>query len=200
MRWRAAARIAGPAHGSHQSSVGLAIARCVSKSPGNSRLPRGEPSRLRMLPQPFGYVNRIRDWRGGVDAGAAPHPHAPCPLQAAPSGCNEVEVRREEALDVVARLVAHCRAVHGRPQRGAARQADRELADQLLQLVERQPVWHFDLAHLQVAQQQLALVGRRRLVGRLAAPQLGDALRISIGTPEQNQRVLAALDAKDAAA
>ena len=33
-----------------------------------------------------------------------------------------------------------------------------------------------------------------------AAPQLGDALRISIGTPEQNQRVLAALDAKDAAA
>ena len=33
-----------------------------------------------------------------------------------------------------------------------------------------------------------------------AAPQLGDALRISIGTPEQNQRVLAALDAKDASA
>jgi len=33
-----------------------------------------------------------------------------------------------------------------------------------------------------------------------AAPQLGDALRISIGTPEQNDRVLAALDAKEAAA
>ena len=31
-----------------------------------------------------------------------------------------------------------------------------------------------------------------------AAPQLDDALRISIGTPEQNQRVLAALAAKDA--
>ena len=31
-----------------------------------------------------------------------------------------------------------------------------------------------------------------------AAPQLGDALRITIGTPEQNDRVLAALDAKEA--
>ncbi len=30
-----------------------------------------------------------------------------------------------------------------------------------------------------------------------AAPQLGDALRITVGTPEQNDRVLAALDAKD---
>jgi histidinol-phosphate aminotransferase len=33
-----------------------------------------------------------------------------------------------------------------------------------------------------------------------AAPQLGDALRISLGTPEQNDRLLAALDAKEAAA
>ena len=33
-----------------------------------------------------------------------------------------------------------------------------------------------------------------------AAPQLGDALRITIGTHEQNERVLAALDAKEAAA
>ena len=33
-----------------------------------------------------------------------------------------------------------------------------------------------------------------------AAPQLGDALRITIGSPEQNDRVLAALDAKEAAA
>ncbi|GAB3506312.1 histidinol-phosphate transaminase [Pseudoxanthomonas daejeonensis] len=33
-----------------------------------------------------------------------------------------------------------------------------------------------------------------------AAPQLPDALRITIGTPEQNDRVLAALDAKEAAA
>jgi len=33
-----------------------------------------------------------------------------------------------------------------------------------------------------------------------AAPQLGDALRITLGTPEQNDRVLAALDAKEAAA
>lgn len=33
-----------------------------------------------------------------------------------------------------------------------------------------------------------------------AAPQLGDALRISLGTPDQNQRVLAALDAKEAIA
>ena len=33
-----------------------------------------------------------------------------------------------------------------------------------------------------------------------AAPQLDDALRISIGTPEQNDRVLAALDAKEAVA
>ena len=33
-----------------------------------------------------------------------------------------------------------------------------------------------------------------------AAPQLGDALRISLGTPEQNQRVLAALAAEEAAA
>jgi histidinol-phosphate aminotransferase len=32
------------------------------------------------------------------------------------------------------------------------------------------------------------------------APQLGDALRITLGTPEQNDRVLAALDAKEAAA
>jgi histidinol-phosphate aminotransferase len=33
-----------------------------------------------------------------------------------------------------------------------------------------------------------------------AAPQLGNALRISIGTPEQNDRVIAALDARKAAA
>lgn len=33
-----------------------------------------------------------------------------------------------------------------------------------------------------------------------AAPQLGDALRISIGTPEQNDRVIAALDARKVAA
>ena len=33
-----------------------------------------------------------------------------------------------------------------------------------------------------------------------AAPQLGDALRISIGTPEQNDRVIAALDTRKAAA
>jgi len=33
-----------------------------------------------------------------------------------------------------------------------------------------------------------------------AAPQLGDALRITIGTPEQNDRVLAALAAQEAAA
>lgn len=33
-----------------------------------------------------------------------------------------------------------------------------------------------------------------------AAPQLGDALRISIGSPEENQRVLAALSARRAAA
>ncbi len=33
-----------------------------------------------------------------------------------------------------------------------------------------------------------------------AAPQLGDALRISIGTPEQNERVLAALRAQEVAA
>ena len=33
-----------------------------------------------------------------------------------------------------------------------------------------------------------------------AVAQLGDALRITIGTPEQNDRVLAALDAKEAAA
>jgi histidinol-phosphate aminotransferase len=33
-----------------------------------------------------------------------------------------------------------------------------------------------------------------------AAAQLGDALRITLGTPEQNDRVLAALDAKEAAA
>jgi len=33
-----------------------------------------------------------------------------------------------------------------------------------------------------------------------AVPQLGDALRITLGTPEQNDRVLAALDAKEAAA
>ncbi|AKC87749.1 histidinol-phosphate transaminase [Pseudoxanthomonas suwonensis] len=33
-----------------------------------------------------------------------------------------------------------------------------------------------------------------------AAPQLADALRITVGTPEQNDRVLAALDAKEAAA
>ena len=32
------------------------------------------------------------------------------------------------------------------------------------------------------------------------AAQLGDALRITIGTPEQNDRVLAALDAKEVAA
>jgi len=33
-----------------------------------------------------------------------------------------------------------------------------------------------------------------------AAPQLGDALRITIGSPEQNDRVLAALIARRAAA
>ena len=33
-----------------------------------------------------------------------------------------------------------------------------------------------------------------------AAPQLGDALRITLGTPEQNERVLAALRAQEAAA
>ncbi|WP_312787144.1 aminotransferase class I/II-fold pyridoxal phosphate-dependent enzyme, partial [Stenotrophomonas indicatrix] len=33
-----------------------------------------------------------------------------------------------------------------------------------------------------------------------AAPQLGDALRISIGSPEENDRVLAALSARRAAA
>ncbi|KAF1687609.1 histidinol-phosphate transaminase [Pseudoxanthomonas broegbernensis] len=33
-----------------------------------------------------------------------------------------------------------------------------------------------------------------------AAPQLGDALRISLGTPEENDRVLDALDAKETAA
>ena len=33
-----------------------------------------------------------------------------------------------------------------------------------------------------------------------AAPQLGDALRISIGSPEQNERVLAALAVREAAA
>ncbi|HRF84627.1 MAG TPA: histidinol-phosphate transaminase, partial [Pseudoxanthomonas sp.] len=32
-----------------------------------------------------------------------------------------------------------------------------------------------------------------------AAPQLGDALRVSLGTPEQNARVLAALAAREAA-
>jgi histidinol-phosphate aminotransferase len=33
-----------------------------------------------------------------------------------------------------------------------------------------------------------------------AAPQLGDALRITIGSPEQNDRVIAALDAREQAA
>jgi histidinol-phosphate aminotransferase len=33
-----------------------------------------------------------------------------------------------------------------------------------------------------------------------AGPQLGDALRISIGTPEQNDRVIAALDKRKAVA
>ena len=33
-----------------------------------------------------------------------------------------------------------------------------------------------------------------------AAPRLGDALRITLGTPAQNDRVLAALDTREAAA
>src|SRR6266498_5797948 len=76
---------------------------------------------------------------------------------------HEVEVRREEAIEVVARLGGAGGAVNGLAERRAAGQANRKLADQLLELVERQALGHLELAHLEVAQQQFALVGRRRL-------------------------------------
>src|SRR5687768_846611 len=99
-----------------------------------------------MLPQPSAYVNSLDH--------------------------HFFHMRREKTLDMVAGLARRGRAMERLAQRGAARQAHKELADQLLELVERQALGHLGAAHLEVAQQQLTLVGRRWVIGQLAAPQL----------------------------
>src|SRR6266540_6670208 len=90
------------------------------------------------------------------------------------SDCHEIDMWSKEAFDMIARFVGLRRAMYGLAQRGAARQADNEMANELFELIERQPIAKLKTAHLEISQQQLALIGRRRLKRLLAAAQLGD--------------------------
>src|SRR4051812_23354482 len=129
-------------------------------------------------------MSTVPEWaapaRGAADRGSATVPARSSGWPAAPEreesrGVSTLfQMRCEEALNMLVGLAGRHRAMDRLAQRGAVRQTDGELADQLLELVERQPLGHLGQAHGEITQQQVAFIGGAGLERLLAAPQLGD--------------------------